>query len=129
MKMSITPIEMSGKKALRCSKYFFDHSRGVSFTVNSTQALLRSQNSPFELKHWICGRFASLRTDTEKIFIRAQNFFFAFFRDFLSGEFPQFQRNTVLLEFALLKESANYSNWRRNRIEGNQSLIFRVKLV
>jgi len=37
------------------------------------------QNSPFELKHWICGRFSSPRMITEKILIRAQSFLFELF--------------------------------------------------
>ena len=44
-------------------------------------ASLQTQNSPFELKNWVCGRFASLRMVNEKILIRAQSFLFQFFSD------------------------------------------------
>jgi hypothetical protein len=41
-------------------------------------ASLQIENSPFGLKHSICGRFASLRIVPEKILIRAQSSFFSF---------------------------------------------------
>jgi hypothetical protein len=38
-------------------------------------ASLQIKNSPFGLKHLICGRYASPRMVTEKILIRTQNSF------------------------------------------------------
>jgi hypothetical protein len=48
------------------------------FSMILRVASLQIQNSPFRLKHWICGRFASLRMVTEKILIRVQSSFFIF---------------------------------------------------
>jgi hypothetical protein len=65
--MSSNKAKISGKLDLRRSKYFFDHSK-VRSTANERQDATSFQNSPFRLKHLICGRFASLRMVTEKIF-------------------------------------------------------------
>ncbi len=46
-------------------------------------ASLEMQNSPFRLRHCICGRSASPRIVTEKILIRAQSNTFQFFSDLL----------------------------------------------
>jgi hypothetical protein len=43
-------------------------------------APLQTGNSPFGLKHPVCGRFGSPRMVPEKIFIRAQSFLSLFYR-------------------------------------------------
>jgi hypothetical protein len=55
-------------------------------------ASLQLQNAPFGLKHWLCGRSASLRMVTEKILIRTQSFLF----QFLGDQFLRSLENTVV---------------------------------
>jgi hypothetical protein len=57
-------------------------------------ATLQIGNSPFRLKHPICGRFASLRMATEKIFIRAQSFFFNFLSKLIIPDRPRFSNGS-----------------------------------
>ncbi len=75
-------FEFSEEVALRRSSHFLHHSK-VSFTAKSATALLRSQNSPSELKQWICSRFVSLGMVREEILMRARNSFSQVFRDLI----------------------------------------------
>jgi hypothetical protein len=71
-------LQISEKVALRRSEFFLTILKFASLQI---------QNSPSDLRHWVCDRFASLRMITEKIFaLRSELLFPVFQRSLLFSQ-------------------------------------------